>query len=385
MILCSLFGGMTMDIETIKQHFSIIQDERQSAKVDYPLFDILFGAICAVIAGGRGWTDIREYVLGHHEWFLKQKLFENGVPVDDTFARLIANIDPKEFRECFLAWMKAVHRLTDGEVVAIDGKTLRGSYDRDDRYSTIHMVSAYASANQLVLGQMKTDSKSNEITAIPELIQMLDLRGALVTIDAMACQTKVAKAIVSKGGDYLLAVKGNQGKLAKAVRAAFEPCQQAPLDKEKWQTERHHGRIESRTCHVLSAKELDGDFSSWQNLKSIVMVENFRATKGKAPELEYRYYISSKELTPEQAGQAIRAHWGIESMHWILDVSLQEDACQIYRDNAAENLAGLRHMALNMLRAESTKISVPMKQKRCMMKPEFLERVLLAGFASMAN
>ena len=178
-----------MDIDNIKQHFSIIQDERQSTKVNYPLFDILFGAICAVIAGGRGWTDIRDYVLGHHNWFRKQNMFEKGVPVDDTFARLIASIDPQEFQQCFLAWMKAVHKLTDGEIVAIDGKTLRSSYDREDRYSTIHMVSAYASANQLVLGQMKTDAKSNEITAIPALIKMLDLRGALVTIDAMACQT----------------------------------------------------------------------------------------------------------------------------------------------------------------------------------------------------
>ncbi|MGR5488175.1 ISAs1 family transposase, partial [Vibrio alfacsensis] len=156
-----------MTIDTIKEHFSIIRDERQSAKVDYPLFDILFGSICAVIAGGQGWTDIREYVLGHHEWFLKQGLFEKGVPVDDTFARLIASIDPAEFRDCFLSWMKAVHKLTCGEVVSIDGKTLRGSYDRNDRQSTIHMVSAYANANQLVLGQLKTDSKSNEITAIP--------------------------------------------------------------------------------------------------------------------------------------------------------------------------------------------------------------------------
>jgi predicted transposase YbfD/YdcC len=188
-----------MDIDAIKLHFSIIRDERQSAKIDYPLFDILFGAICAIIAGARGWSDIREYVLGHHDWFLNQHLFEHGVPADDTFARLIAAIKPSEFRECFLAWMKAVHCLTAGEVVAIDGKTLRGSYDRDDRYSTIHMVSAYASANQLVLGQLKTDKKSNEITAIPKLIKLLDLRGALVTIDAMACQTKIAKTIMSAG------------------------------------------------------------------------------------------------------------------------------------------------------------------------------------------
>ncbi|UXI04095.1 ISAs1 family transposase [Photobacterium sp. TY1-4] len=374
-----------MNIDTIKEHFSIIRDERQSAKVDYPLFDILFGSICAVIAGGQGWTDIREYVLGHHDWFLKRSLFEKGVPVDDTFARLIASIDPAEFRDCFLAWMKAVHKLTCGEVVAIDGKTLRGSYDRDDKRSAIHMVSAYASANQLVLGQLKTDNKSNEIIAIPALIKMLDLRGAIVTVDAMACQTKIAKAITSKGGDYLLAVKGNQGNLAAAVQAAFTPYRRAPLDKTTCQIEKQKGRVEARTCHVLNARELEGDFSTWSGLTSIVMVENYRAAKGKEPELEYRYYISSAELTPEQAGNAIRAHWGIESMHWILDVSMREDACQIYRENAAENLAGLRHMALNMLRAEPTKISVPMKQKRCMMKPAFLEQVLVAGFKSMAK
>lgn len=374
-----------MKIDTIKEHFSIIRDERQSAKVDYPLFDILFGSICAVIAGGQGWTDIREYVLGHHEWFLKQGLFEKGVPVDDTFARLIASIDPAEFRDCFLSWMKAVHKLTCGEVVSIDGKTLRGSYDRNDRQSTIHMVSAYANANQLLLGQLKTDSKSNEITAIPTLITMLDLRGAIVTIDAMACQTKIAKAITSKGGDYLLAVKGNQGTLAKAIQAAFAPYRHAPVDKAACQIEKQKSRVEARTCHVLDANELDGDFSTWSGLTSIVMVENYRAAKGKEPELEYCYYISSAELSPEQAGSAIRAHWGIESMHWILDVSMREDACQIYRENAAENLAGLRHMALNMLRAEPTKISVPMKQKRCMMKTAFLEQVLMAGFKSMVK
>ncbi len=185
-----------MIIDSIKTHFSIIQDNRQSAKLDYPLFDFLFGALCAVIAGARGWTDIREYVLGHHEWIRRHQLFEKGVPVDDTFARLIATIVLQAFRQCFLDWMQAVHLPTQGEVVAIDGKTLRGSYNRDDRYSTIHMISAYASTNQIVLGQQKTDNKSNEITAIPKLIQMLDLRGALVIIHAMACQSNIAKAIV---------------------------------------------------------------------------------------------------------------------------------------------------------------------------------------------
>lgn len=169
------------------------------------------------------------------------------------------------------------------------------------------------------------------------------------------------------------------------MQAAFAPHRRAPIDTSACQIEKQKSRVEARTYHVLSANELVGDFSSWRELTSIVMVESYRAGKGKEPELEYRYYISSAELTPEKAGDAIRAHWGIESMHWILDVSMREDACQIYRENGAENLAGLRHMALNMLRAEPTKISVPMKQKRCMINPIFLEQVLLAGLTSMAK
>jgi predicted transposase YbfD/YdcC len=374
-----------LHIDSFREHFLSVDDPRQSAKVCYPLFDVLFGTLCAIIAGARGWTDIREYVLGHHAWFINNNLFQNGVPVDDTFARIISTVKPELFRTCFLTWMNAVHKITQGDIIAIDGKTLRGSYNREDRSSTIHMISAYASANKLVLGQLKTDCKSNEITAIPELIRLLDLRGALVTIDAMACQTKIAKAIVEQGGDYLLAVKGNQSKLAKAVHQAFNTHRISTPDAVRLNTELKHGRVESRISHVLSADVLDGDFSRWSNLKTITMVESYRTEKGKAIQLEYRYYISSKEMTAEQVSVAVRAHWGIESMHWILDVSMQEDACQIYKENAAENLACLRHMSLNMLQAEPTKVSIPMKQKRCWMKTKELEKVLIAGIAKQVN
>lgn len=374
-----------MHIDSFEEHFQSVEDPRQNAKVRHPLFDVLFGTLCAVISGAKGWHDIREYVLGHHEWFMEHKLFKVGVPVDDTFARIISNVEPEQFRESFLAWMKAVHELTEGNVVAIDGKTLRGSYNLDERNSTIHMISAYASANKLILGQLKTDSKSNEITAIPELVKMLDLRGALVTIDAMACQTKIAKAIVKQGGDYLLAVKGNQSNLAKAVQAAFSEQRSQSPGPQELQTETGRGRIESRVSHVLGADALEGDFSNWSNLKTIAMVESYRTEKGKSVNLEYRYYISSKEMTSEQVAAAVREHWAIESMHWVLDVSMQEDACQIFKKNAAENLACLRHMSLNMLRAEPTKASIPTKQKRCWMKTDHLEKVLIAGFSGMAD
>ena len=308
-----------MQIDSFQEHFQSIEDPRQTAKVQHPLFDVLFGTLCAVISGAKGWQEIREYVFGHHEWFVGHDLFKAGVPVDDTFARVISRIKPAQFRESFLVWMKAVHDLTHGNVVAIDGKTLRGSYNRDNRNSTIHMISAYATANKLVLGQLKTDNKSNEITAIPELVKMLDLRGALVTIDAMACQTKIAQAIIKQGGDYLLAVKGNQGSLAKAVQAAFSEQRKRSPEQQALQTETGRGRIESRVSYVLSADKLAGDFSHWSNLKTIAMVESYRTEKGKPTRLVYRYYISSKALTAEQVTVAVREHWAIESMHWVLD------------------------------------------------------------------
>ncbi|MBO1520776.1 ISAs1 family transposase [Oceanisphaera pacifica] len=374
-----------MHIETFKAHFQPVKDARQSAKITYPLFDVLFGTLCSVIAGARGWFEIREYLLGQHEWFVEQGMFEEGIPVDDTIARIISSIKPELFQACFIEWMQSVHQLTDGELVAIDGKTLRGSYSREDRNATIHMVSAYSSANKLVLGQVKTDSKSNEITAIPELLKMLDLRGALVSIDAMGCQTKIANAIMTQGGDYFLAVKGNQSKLAKAVKSAFSAQRAADLEGDKLKIDVHHGRIESRRSYVFDADVLEGDFSRWKGLKTIVMVESFRAEKGKSVQLSHRYYISSKEMDEEQVANAAREHWGIESMHWMLDVSMQEDACQIYKDNAAANLACLRHMSLNMLRAEPTKLSIVGKQRRCWMKTAHLEKVLMAGISSMVK
>ncbi|USD65103.1 ISAs1 family transposase [Vibrio sp. SCSIO 43136] len=372
-----------MHIDEFKEHFDAITDSRQSAKVTYCLFDVLFGSLCAVIAGAKGWFDIREYILGHHEWFKRNGLFLKDIPADDTIARIISRIEPELFHACFINWMSAVHCLTGGQVVAIDGKTLRGSYNRDDRASTIHMISTYASSNRLVLGQLKTDKKSNEITAIPELIKLLDIKGALVTIDAMACQTEIAKNIIDQDADYLLAVKSNQGNLRKAVEKAFAKQRATKLD--DIDIEKNHGRVEVRQSHVLNAEELEGDFSRWKELKSIAMIEKFRYQKGKAPELEYHYYISSKQLSVEKAANAVREHWGIESMHWILDVTMAEDACQIYKDHGAENLSCLRHIGLNMLRSEPTKLSIVGKQKRCMMNTTMLEAVLSAGLSPMSN
>lgn len=375
-----------MYIEAFHEHFSSIQEHRQSAKVTYPLLDVLFVTLCAGIAGAEGWKDIQEYAEGHLEWFQQHDFLPDGVPVDDTIARIISNIKPTQFQQCFINWMESAHQLSEGELVAIDGKTLRSSYNREDRRSTIHMLNAYSCANQLVIGQHKTDSKSNEITAIPELIKLLELKGALVSIDAMGCQTEIASEIIQQGADYLLAVKGNQGSLHQAIQGAFREKRKALTDNDKLVVGKGRGRLEARSYMVLPASELEGDFSNWKNLKSIGVVLGLRKEKGKEASLEYRYYISSADLSEQQFADAVRSHWEIEnSLHWVLDVSLKEDDCQIYRENAAENWAILRQLSLNMLRAEPTKVSMPTKRKRAWMKTAFLEQVLVAGFGKVVT
>lgn len=212
-----------MQLDAFSEFFSELHDPRQSAKISYPLFDILFLTVCAVIGGCEGWEDIEDFGQAHSRWLQDKGLFPKGLPVHDTIARVMSSLAPEQFQACFLKWMQAVNTRAKGELIAIDGKVLRSSYNRDDRQSTIHMVSAFASANGMVLGQVKTDAKSNEITAIPELLALLDMTGCLISIDAMGCQTEIAAQIVDKGGDYLLAVKGNQETLHRAVREALAP------------------------------------------------------------------------------------------------------------------------------------------------------------------
>lgn len=375
-----------MYIDEFAKHFSSIEDPRQTSKVSHPIFDIMFVTMCAVIAGADGWKEIQEYAEGHLEWFQGNDILLGGAPVDDTIARVISRIQPEQFRQSFIGWMKSINELTNGELIAIDGKVLRGSYNRDDRQSTIHMVSAYAVANKVVIGQLKTDAKSNEITAIPELIKLLDIKGCLISIDAIACQTKIAKEIIDNGGDYLLAVKGNQKSLSNSVIKALADELGKELNSEQLAIEQGHGRLEARSYHVVDAEVVSKAHPEWQGLKSVGVAVGYRQIKGNKPTLDYRYYISSAELTKECFSKAVRGHWQIENgLHWILDATMNEDACQIYRDNGAENLACLRHMALNMLRTESTKLSIRLKQKRAWMKTSFLERVLVAGFNNLDN
>ncbi|MDX8001139.1 ISAs1 family transposase [Xenorhabdus sp. Reich] len=373
-----------MYLDSFADHFSDLQDPRQSAKIAYPLFDILFATLCAVIAGAEGWHDIQEYIEGHHEWFLTQGMFKEGVPVDDTFARIISRLNPEQFNLCFINWMYSVHAITQGELVAIDGKVLGGSYSPRERSSTLHLVSAYATANNLVIGQVRTRKKSNEITAISELIKLLELKGALISIDAVGCQTQIAQEIVDAGADYLFSVKDNQKNLHRALKDALAEACTSPAIREKVQIEQGHGRIEIRESHVISATSLQPAFQEWPELKTLGVTIGYRQEKGKNPSLESRYYISSAILTEEQFSRAVRRHWQIENnLHWVLDATFKEDDCQIYRESAAEKIAILRRLALNMLKKETTKLSIRMKRKRAWMKTQFLERVLQAGFANV--
>jgi predicted transposase YbfD/YdcC len=373
-----------MFIDTFSKHFDSIEDPRQTAKISHPFFDIMFVTMCAVIAGADGWKEIQEYAEGHLDWFQDNGILLAGAPVDDTIARIISRIKPEQFRQSFINWMQSINELSKGDLIAIDGKVLRGSYDRDDKRSTIHMVSAFATANKVVIGQLKTNAKSNEITAIPELLRLLDIKGCLISIDAIACQTKIAKEIIDNDADYLLAVKGNQNSLYSSVKDALAAELTKKLDPENLSIEQGHGRLEARSYHVISAQCVADKHSEWQGLTSIGVAVGYRQIKGKPPSLDYRYYISSADLTVKRFSEAVRGHWLIEnSLHWVLDTAMNEDACQIYRDNGAENLACMRHFALNMLRTEPTKLSIKLKQKRAWMKTSFLESVLVAGFNNL--
>jgi len=377
-----------MSIDAFSQHFEALKDPRQAAKVTYPLFDVLFLTVCAVIAGASGWEDIEDFGEAHLLWFQKKGMFPNGLPVHDTIARIVSRLEPAQFRRCFIHWAQSVSARTSGELVAIDGKTLKHSYDRDNRQSAIHMVSAFATANGVVMGQLKTEAKSNEITAIPALLKLLDIKGCLVSIDAMGCQKDIARTIVKQGGDYLLALKANQESLFRAVRQAFASIIATKTDPEQILTEAGHGRYESREYHVLPADALADLFPEWTGLKSIGVAIGYRfEKKSKKQSLECRYYISSAEPDSTRFAAAVRGHWGIEnSLNWVLDVTMNEDACPIYRDDAAEVLATMRHIALNMLRAETTKkASIRRKQKIASMNIDYLDKVLEAGLRAVAE
>lgn len=373
---------MSTKIEvSLLSHFEDVEDPRDNRGKEHLLLDIIVIAICAVISGGESWEDIALYGRSKQEWLGTFLDLRNGIPCDDTFARVFARLDPHQLKNSFISWVKAVSELLAAEVIAIDGKTLRHSYDRGKEKGAIHMVSAWASANRLVLGQQKVENKSNEITAIPELLKILEINGCIVTIDAMGCQKEIAAAIVQQEADYVLALKGNQGGLFEDVQWLFEQASTTNFVDVAHDFTRSidkgHGRLEIRRCWTLSNLDYLTQRPLWSGLQTIAMVQSERKFKGKVS-IENRYYISSLPNDAALIANAVRTHWSIEnSLHWVLDVSFREDASRIRKDNAPENMAMLRHFALNLLSQDkSSKSSMAAKRKKAAWDPAYLNKLL---------
>lgn len=342
--------------------------------------DILVITILGVICGADGWVEIAAFGRSKYEWLKSFLELPNGIPSHDTFGRVLALLNPKCLEECFLKWVQSLARNEDGQIIAIDGKTLRRSYDGSKK-AAIHMVSAWSSANSVVLGQLKTEEKSNEITAIPELLNMLDISGCIVTLDAMGCQKEIVKKIVDKKGDYVLGLKGNQGNLHEDVKLYLETCYTSNFRKvehDYYETvEKEHGRIDIRRYWTTSKIDWLENKNNWKNLSTICMVESERRI-GDEVSKEKRFYISSLASDAKKTGNAIRKHWGVENgLHWSLDVTFNEDQCRIRRGHAAENLAVVRHIALNLLKQEkSAKVGLKIKRSKAGWENSYLLQVL---------
>lgn len=349
------------------KYFSKLTDPRIDRTKQHSLEDIIIIAICGTICGADGWTEIEEYGKAKFKWLKTFLLLPNGIPSHDTFGRVFSLLDPEQFQECFLGWVQSVVTLTKGEVVAIDGKTLRKSFDKASEKAAIHMVSAWANTNRMVLGQVKVDDKSNEITAIPKLLKLLDISGSIITIDAMGCQKKIATVIKENGADYVLALKENQPNLYENVSVFFDKAIKngfGDIQYDYHETkDKGHGRIERRCYWKVSDITWVKHKENWDGLNSIGMVESHRCI-GDKESVERRYYINSIKNDVKQFAHAVRSHWGIEnSVHWVLDIAFREDESRVRKDNSPQNLAMLRHIALNLIKQEKS-IRYGIKKKR---------------------
>jgi predicted transposase YbfD/YdcC len=364
----------------IADHFSELTDPRRREPT-YPLLNIVVMALCAVISGCDDFVSITQWANMKKDWLAKFLDMSSGVPSHDRFNAIFAALKPAEFEKCLLSWITSLQEVTGGQVIAIDGKTLRGSYDKASSKSAIHMVSAWASANHISLGQVVVDAKSNEITAIPQLLELLEISGSLVTIDAMGCQVEIAEKIVAAGADYVLAVKGNQPTLLAGIESFFMDHlddEFARVQASQHETnEKGHGREERRSYFACDVPEDLPDADRWQGLKRIGLTIS-ETLRGEKPTMEVRCYIMSRKLTAKQFATAVRGHWSIEnSLHWQLDVTFGEDKSRVRQGHADTNCSLLRRSALSLLKNEKT-AKVGVKNKRLMAgwNETYLEKVL---------
>jgi predicted transposase YbfD/YdcC len=361
-------------------HFRRLTDPRVERTRRHPLINILFIAVCGVLSGANSFAAIHEFGCDRKTWFARYLDLSNGIPCDDTFARVLARLDPAAFEKCLLSWIQAVQEISDHRLIAIDGKTLRGSYDRGDGKAAIHMVSARATENKLSLGQVVVDEKSNEITAIPELLRVLEVTGAVVTIDAMGCQKEIAGLIREGGGDYVLAVKQNQPTLYERVEEAIDAGleQDAAALDEHQTVETGHGRQETRTYVTFPAPETVDPDGAWRDLSAVGMaITESTDSRGRCRQ-EARYYILSALLPAKEFAAAVRGHWGIENnLHWQLDVSFREDECRVRTDHAPANLSVIRRFALGLLKRETEcRRGIETKRLKCAASDEYREKAL---------
>jgi len=365
----------------IQEHFAELTDPRRR-KVTYPLINVVVIAVCAVICGADDFVAIAAFGRKKRDWLAKFLDLKEGIPSHDRFNAILAAIKPAEFEKCLLSWITALHEITNGQVIAIDGKTLRRSFDRASSKTAIHMVSAWATANHISLGQVVVDAKSNEITAIPKLLEILDLSGSLVTIDAMGCQVKIARKIVSGHADYVLAVKANQDTLHQGIIEFFNDHLKDGFARTKVRRyhtqEKGHGREEIRQYYLCPVPDELPDRSRWPKLKAIGIAISNTQRDGKDCH-EVRYYILSRYLSGRRFGKAVRDHWAIENrLHWQLDVTYQEDQSRIRKGHADANFSILRRTTLSLLKNESTlKVGIKNKRLAAAWDEAYLEKVLI--------
>lgn len=367
----------------MQDHFEELTDPRQR-EVTYPLINVVVIAVCAVICGADDFVAIAKFGNTKRDWFARFLDLSNGIPSHDRFNAILAAINPAEFEKCLLSWITALHEITEGQVIAIDGKTLRRSFDANSSKAAIHMVSAWATANHISLGQVVVDAKSNEITAIPKLLEFIDISGALVTIDAMGCQTEIAKKIVDADADYCLAVKGNQPTLHQGIEDYFAKHLEndfADTPVRRYETvEKGHGREETRYYFLCPVPEELPDRGRWSDLKAIGIAISDTIRDGQRCNA-VRYYILSKYVAARRFAGAVRDHWSIENrLHWQLDVTFQEDQSRVRLGHADANFSILRRTALSMLKNEPTaKVGIKNKRLIAGWDDAYLEKVLLGS------